>query len=289
MWTGLLLLYGIVAWKFLEQRKKDKRERRKKREKVKPVQKVRPTQKREHTRSEKIGRDGEEQIATVLNEVPTMQAIFKNIYLPHPKDLGAYTEIDVLYLDKRGIVVVESKNYNGEIHPNLEEREWSNFNHGQKYNLFNPLWQNNLHKDALLRILPKEFRDSIYPIVVFGNQARIMNISLEKRTNLGILHTRELELNLEQHFKGKPIVIDEQKKAEILELLQPYLEISEELKEDHIQYVQNKSAGNYGQNRFSERRGQNTFSRRYGQNTFSGRNGRGRYPRNYGRGRYPRR
>ena len=192
------------------------------------------------TRAEIIGKAGEAHIVAALKKLKTKQAILRNVYLPHPTDQGAFTEIDILYIDKRGIVIVESKNYDGTIYPNIKGKDWTYYNHGQKYPFFNPLWQNNLHKNALEQILPGNYTDNLYPVVVFGNHAEIKKLRPDQRLKFGIFYTRDLAKHLTRHFEGRSVVIDDEKKAELLELLHHYLNASEEQKAAHIQYIQNK-------------------------------------------------
>jgi hypothetical protein len=45
-----------------------------------------------------IGIEGESDIVAILEGIPFKQAILRNVYLPHPTDRGAFTEIDILYI-----------------------------------------------------------------------------------------------------------------------------------------------------------------------------------------------
>lgn len=227
---GLALFIGYIVWRTWNRNRGVPRPQ-------KPIR-------RRLTRAEVLGREGESQIATVLKKIPTKRAILRNVYLPHPQDAGAFTEIDILYIDRRGLVIVESKNYDGTIYPNISGNYWTYYNHGQKYTFFNPLWQNNLHQNALLDILPEAYKDCLYPVVVFGNHAEIKKLQPDQRMKFGLCYTRDLARHLTHRFDGKPDVIDDEKKAELMELLSPYLHASEEQKSAHIQNIQNKHLKN---------------------------------------------
>ncbi len=223
---GLYLFLGYIGWKIWNKKQ--------------GVPRPQKPRRRRLTRAEVLGREGESQIATVLKKIPTKRAILRNVYLPHPQDEGAFTEIDILYIDRRGIVIVESKNYDGTVYPNISGKYWTYYNHGQKYTFFNPLWQNNLHQNALLDILPEAYKDCLYPVVVFGNHAEIKKLRPDQRMKFGLCYTRDLARHLAHRFDGKPDVIDDAKKAELMELLNPYLNANEEQKAAHIQYIQKK-------------------------------------------------
>lgn len=94
--------------------------------------------------------------------------ILSNLYLP--KTDGETTEIDVLYITKKGIFVIECKNYSGWIFGNEKDYQWTQlFRNGKKTRFHNPIMQNRGHikwlKTYLSPTLP--FEVPMYSIIAF--------------------------------------------------------------------------------------------------------------------------
>ena len=65
------------------------------------------------------------------------EKILRNIYIP--KDDGSTSEIDVLYISRKGIFVFESKNYSGWIFGKESDQYWTvSLPNGQKNILAHP-------------------------------------------------------------------------------------------------------------------------------------------------------
>ena len=65
----------------------------------------------------------------------------RNLYVP--KTDNGTTEIDLLFLTKKGLVVIESKNYSGWIFENQADDYWTaSLPNGQKNRFYNPVKQN---------------------------------------------------------------------------------------------------------------------------------------------------
>ena len=73
--------------------------------------------------------------------------VFTNAYVPY-KD--GTSEIDVLVIHKKGIYVIESKNYSGWIFGSENQQQWTQMlNRYTKERFYNPVWQNRAHIKAL--------------------------------------------------------------------------------------------------------------------------------------------
>ena len=73
-----------------------------------------------------IGRKGENKIARKLawsNTFGKPGLTLNNVYVPR-KD-GRSSEIDLLYITRKGIIVVESKNYSGYIFGDENNKNWT--------------------------------------------------------------------------------------------------------------------------------------------------------------------
>ena len=90
--------------------------------------------------SKEKGAYGEMLIENELNRLTPYgqgEKILRNIYIP--KDDGSTSEIDVLYISRKGIFVFESKNYSGWIFGKESDQYWTvSLPNGQKNILAHP-------------------------------------------------------------------------------------------------------------------------------------------------------
>ena len=77
------------------------------------------------------------------------------------------TQIDHVLINRKGIFVIETKNYAGRIYGNENQREWTQvLNYGKvKNKLYNPILQNKSHIYALSKIIGRS--DCFISIIVF--------------------------------------------------------------------------------------------------------------------------
>ncbi len=132
------------------------------------------------------GRIGENKTAAIIDWVNLWGEkgrILQNIYLP--RNNGTTSEIDILYITRKGLIVVENKNYSGFIFGNENNRNWTSTlyagknwlggNKVEKHQFYNPIWQNNSHIRAL-----KEYFDCDIPsisIISFSDRCQLKDIT----------------------------------------------------------------------------------------------------------------
>lgn len=78
-----------------------------------------------------------------------------------------------------GIFVIETKNYKGWIYGGANSEYWTQNIYGKKYQLYNPIQQNQGHVRALRRILKDLPSDMFISIVAFSRQATLKNRYLD--------------------------------------------------------------------------------------------------------------
>ena len=85
------------------------------------------------------------------------------------------TQIDHVVVSKRGVFVIETKNYKGRIYGSAGKDYWTHVIGWNKYTLYNPMFQNENHIRFLIRKFPylRRHRDSIHSIVVFLNAEQL--------------------------------------------------------------------------------------------------------------------
>ena len=101
------------------------------------------------------GIQGEEKSQNVLSKLPSSYQILSNILISFD---NRRAEIDNLILSPRGIVIVESKNYGGNISGNEQDKEWTQSKTSNKGNIYtntvkNPVKQVNRQVYILSQIL----------------------------------------------------------------------------------------------------------------------------------------
>lgn len=120
------------------------------------------------------GKMGEMNISSRLALLPKDKYIVLNDLF---FKFGEYSsQIDHLVISVFGIFVIETKNYKGWIFGSSGKDRWTQNIWGNKYDLFNPIFQNESH----IRFLKRHFKELslainfIHPIVVFLNADRLI-------------------------------------------------------------------------------------------------------------------
>ena len=116
------------------------------------------------------GRMGEKSVALSLSFLPDEEYIVLNNILLKS---GNYScQMDHIVISIYGIFVIETKTYKGWIYGNTDKQYWTQNIWGNKYRLYNPIWQNEKHVRFLQRILQGQ-QYPIYSAVVFLNTSSI--------------------------------------------------------------------------------------------------------------------
>lgn len=103
-------------------------------------------------------------------------------------------QIDHLVINRKGIHVIETKNYSGRIYGNEFDKQWTQvLAFGRvKYKLHNPIHQNYGHIKGLNAVLNKD--DNIYhSYIIFTARAEIMN-----KYNTPVIYPIKLNKNIKE-------------------------------------------------------------------------------------------
>lgn len=95
-------------------------------------------------RTDASGKKGEENLRMDVRRFTRFRhvRILTNLYLGEPG--GSSTEIDLLLLDRDGVFIFESKNYNGMIFGDEQNRNRLHvLRNGDRFQFYNPTWQNS--------------------------------------------------------------------------------------------------------------------------------------------------
>ena len=145
-----------------------------------------------HFRSDtdKKGEEGEDIVAENLKYIGNEFIVLRNINLPRKNKDSV--QIDFLCVSKKGIFVIEVKNWLGRITGDYEDEIW----HSQIYDIINeqknPIKQNEWHIDVLKRFIKQNM--TYYSIIVFTDRADIRWIDKEQNktyiTNISYLNNK---------------------------------------------------------------------------------------------------
>jgi hypothetical protein len=117
------------------------------------------------------GKLGEKQVAALLALLPKKSYKVINDLLIQSG--GHSTQIDHVVVSIYGIFVIETKYYQGWIYGGENSEYWTQNIYGNKYQLRNPLWQNQGHVKTIARLIGDSGNVPIYNIVAFSRQATI--------------------------------------------------------------------------------------------------------------------
>ncbi|MFD0680338.1 MULTISPECIES: nuclease-related domain-containing protein [unclassified Paenibacillus] len=110
-----------------------------------------PNRKIESTR---IGELGELKINIQLDQLPKVCKYLSDILIVNSKSKTGYSQTDHVAITPYGLFIIETKNYNGEIKGNKNDKYWTVSN---RFKMYNPFMQNYGHIKKLEQIL-SEFK-----------------------------------------------------------------------------------------------------------------------------------
>lgn len=112
------------------------------------------------------GAAGERTVRKVLDGLG--EQVLHDVILPDGR--GGLTQVDHLLLTAAGLIIVETKNYSGQIFGQPIDRTWTQRLGKKGFTFQNPLRQNYLHIEAVKALVPGGV--PVYGRVVFTDQAR---------------------------------------------------------------------------------------------------------------------
>ncbi len=123
------------------------------------------------------GKKGELNVNLRLQLLPSEEyKVINNLLI---SSHGHTSQIDHVVVSEYGIFVIETKNYKGWIYGSDNSEYWTQNIYGKKYQLYNPIQQNQGHVRALRRILKDLPSDMFISIVAFSRQATLKNRYLD--------------------------------------------------------------------------------------------------------------
>ena len=177
---------------------------------------------------------GESIIQLLLNN-PQLgyRKIMKNIYVPYGNQT---TEIDVLMIHETGIYVIESKNYSGWIFGSENQQQWTQMlNSYTKKRFYNPIWQNRTHIRVLSNYINID-KSKIKSYIVFSDRCELK--AIPTNTSECIITKIDLFLyTIYNDINSRKKILTVEEVNQIEEKLKPITNVSQEVKNKHIQDI----------------------------------------------------
>lgn len=125
-------------------------------------------------------------VAKILSKLPEEEyRVINNLLI---KQGNKTTQIDHVVVSEYRIFVIETKHYRGWIYGDANREYWTQNIYGNKYDLWNPIHQNQGHVRALRRVLTDIPPSVFISIVTFSRQA-----SLDIRNSENVIYWDELK------------------------------------------------------------------------------------------------
>lgn len=112
------------------------------------------------------------EIINILNNTKKPYKLINDLMIKYN---NLYIQIDHILINENGIYVFEDKTYEGFIFGNNKNNFWYNILGDRKNYFFNPVLQNSLHCNILNKLLIHEKKNSIFNVVIFTQDVRIVN------------------------------------------------------------------------------------------------------------------
>lgn len=168
--------------------------------------------------------------------------ILANAYIPKNNGLDK-SEIDLIYIAKTGIYVIESKNYGGAIYGSEKENYWTQYIGRKTFEFYNPIKQNLGHIYSLKAYLGKEFKhDDFTSLIVFSDRCELKKINIISK-KIKIVKRNKIMKVLNNEIKNGKIIISDDEINSIYKTLEPLTNLSEEEKEKHEKRISVKYGG----------------------------------------------
>lgn len=171
-------------------------------------------------------------------DIPGRYVTFSNVYVP---TRGRTTEIDILMLHERGILVIESKNYSGWIFGSADQKNWTQvFKGGAKERFYNPMKQNRSHINALCNHLGLE-ESAFVSLIVFSERCELKKVPANT-PEVHILQRQHLVRKVNQVLEGRERFFSDEQMDDLEKRLTALLK-TEEKAEEHIKTVKAIQSG----------------------------------------------
>lgn len=156
-----------------------------------------------------------------------------NTYIP--TDEANTTEIDVMFLCRKGIFVFESKNHSGWVFGKESQQNWTQTlpqgRKSHKEHFYNPIRQNAGHIAHLQKFTGEKMR--FYSVITFSDRCTIKAMEVESK-NVFVLHRREVEEPIKAVYEYCEDIMTQEDLDALYAALYPFTQVNEEVKSEHV-------------------------------------------------------
>ncbi|MFJ7406496.1 MULTISPECIES: nuclease-related domain-containing protein [unclassified Lysinibacillus] len=161
-----------------------------------------------------------------------------NVYI-QKKNSNDWTEVDLVYIDRTGLYVIESKNYSGWIFGNENQSQWTQtMPNNKKFKFYNPIRQNATHIRAIQNFLglPEE---ALHSVIVFSERCQLKKVEVTSE-NVHVLKRENVRRFIEIRKQSGTSIFSQSDIEAIYKKLLPQMQVSEVVKAQHLQTIQQK-------------------------------------------------
>ena len=138
---------------------------------------------RSNAKAKRVGKEGEKELFRILTSCKSRgDYAIGNLYIPTSDE--SITELDGLFINIRGVFVIEAKAYRGTIYGSERNHDWTKAmmtgNGVDKRTFYNPIMQNSGHVKAIRNLLGAHSLP-IYNVVAFSDSADLSNIDVKSK------------------------------------------------------------------------------------------------------------
>ena len=160
-----------------------------------------------------------------------------DVYLP--KEDGTTAKIDVLFMTPKGIFVINSKNYSGNIYGAEDEAEWIQSFDNSSIRFLNPIMENRVSIECLKKVIGEEL--PIYSMIVFSDESYLKNVPAFLRDTF-VVNNSKLNRVLRTILNSTEQLVSFRDIEELQKELFPLSQVTEMEKEEHIKNVREQLA-----------------------------------------------
>lgn len=185
-----------------------------------------------------LGRDGENEVTKAISNLSGRKFfILNDILLKHNEKTS---QIDHIVISKKGIFVIETKNYSGTIIASKDKKYWLQVLKGNEHSFFNPLFQNEGHIRMIKNLLKHNISNdvNIYSAVVFTERSIVKNIDVLDN----VMYVSDLSKYIKHKKCSRNDIISKNDMIYLKELINKNNITDKRIRNEHIRYVK-KIAG----------------------------------------------
>lgn len=191
------MIWGYTSWcKLRKRREREKRQRQK-------------------------GEAGELITAQLLNKVKGYKRVLHHVYVS--KEDGSKTsEIDLVMIHEKGVIVIENKNYKGYIYGSEEDLYWTQvYGRRDKRSFYNPVKQNQTHIRYLKQLLDSYTHKTLpyWSVITFNNGGKLKRIRVNADT-AAVISSKKVKKCIRKRLRWQPRVLNKNEVDEIYSFLQ---------------------------------------------------------------------